>query len=290
MKRQGLINALLAVASTAALAAGLAACGDSSSSSTSAGTQTKPAGPPLKVSVDAGFPPFGLKDGTTITGFDADVAKMLGEKLGRPVQLTDIKFVNSIPAVQSGRVDMAFVGGFIDNKERRGQMDLVTYYNSLTGFVVPAGNPKGVRNFADLCGLRAASVKGAYLLDSLKKAGKQCEKDGKPGVKVSAFNDTPAAIVALKAGRLDAVTDALAFAEYYKQKTDGIDAVKAEDADPYIGAFGVNKGDPALSQAAAKAYAAALASGEVAKIGEKWGVTGEALLPDTKLNGKPVAP
>lgn len=62
----------------------------------------------LKIGVSATREPFAFSDGNgIITGCDAELARRIGIKLGRPIEFMDMKFSALIPALQSGKIDLA---------------------------------------------------------------------------------------------------------------------------------------------------------------------------------------
>jgi ABC-type amino acid transport substrate-binding protein len=61
---------------------------------------------PLKVGVTPIFPPVIYKEAGKLVGVEPDFARILGEELGRPVQLVEIKWEDQIPALVDGRTDI----------------------------------------------------------------------------------------------------------------------------------------------------------------------------------------
>jgi len=62
----------------------------------------------LKVGVSATREPFCFTDENgRITGYDGELARRISAKLGRPVEFSDMKFSALIPALQSGKIDLA---------------------------------------------------------------------------------------------------------------------------------------------------------------------------------------
>jgi polar amino acid transport system substrate-binding protein len=63
----------------------------------------------LKIGVSATREPFCFIDeNKRITGFDGELARRIAMELGRPVEFSDMKFSALIPALQSGKIDLAF--------------------------------------------------------------------------------------------------------------------------------------------------------------------------------------
>lgn len=72
----------------------------------------KEEGGTLRVAMTATFPPFEYVDSKTqkFTGIDVDIANYIAKKLGKKVEVTDMKFASLIPTLQSGRADMVISG------------------------------------------------------------------------------------------------------------------------------------------------------------------------------------
>jgi polar amino acid transport system substrate-binding protein len=84
----------------------------------------------LKIGVSAAREPFSFvdKDGR-VTGHDGELARIIGAKLKRPVEFSNMKFMALIPALQSGKVDL-IVSGMTATDERRKSIDFTDPYFS----------------------------------------------------------------------------------------------------------------------------------------------------------------
>jgi len=65
---------------------------------------------PLRVGVTASFPPMIYKEGGQLVGVEADLAKALGEELGRPVKLVEVNWEDQFTALTEGRTDIIMSG------------------------------------------------------------------------------------------------------------------------------------------------------------------------------------
>ena len=52
------------------------------------------------------FPPLVFQQGNQVAGIEADLARMLGEELGRPVKFVEMKWDEQIPALLEGKTDI----------------------------------------------------------------------------------------------------------------------------------------------------------------------------------------
>ena len=96
-----LTKKLLALGAAAMLALAAAGCGGSDK----ADAPKEAANGKLTIAINATFPPFeSVKEGThDYVGVDIDIARYIGQKLGKEVTFTDMKFASLVPTLQSGR-------------------------------------------------------------------------------------------------------------------------------------------------------------------------------------------
>ena len=66
----------------------------------------------LTVATSATFPPFEFQDSKTgtVQGFEIDLVKAVGAKMGRDVKIENIGFDAIIPGILSGTIDMGAAG------------------------------------------------------------------------------------------------------------------------------------------------------------------------------------
>ena len=68
---------------------------------------------------------FNLKE--KITGVEADLARLLGERLHRPVEFVELRWERQIPALMEGQTDIIMSGMSI-TKARRIRIDFTESY------------------------------------------------------------------------------------------------------------------------------------------------------------------
>jgi ABC-type amino acid transport substrate-binding protein len=64
----------------------------------------------LRVGVTSTYPPIIFRQGSQITGVEADLARLLGPRLGRPVYFTEIPWDQQIDALIAGKTDIIMSG------------------------------------------------------------------------------------------------------------------------------------------------------------------------------------
>lgn len=94
-------------------------------------------GTPLRIGVSATREPFSFVDDKgRITGHDGDLARLIAQRLNRPIEFQDMKFMALIPALQSGKIDL-IVTGMLESEERRKFVDFTQpYYANFQVLVV----------------------------------------------------------------------------------------------------------------------------------------------------------
>lgn len=124
-------------------------------------------GPVLRIGVSATREPFSFVDQAgRISGHDGDLARLLGARLGRPIEFTNVRFDALIPALQSGKVDL-LVTGMSATDERRKFVDFSdTYYTNklvLLARAAGAADPKGLelRTAQDVAELTVGVLQGS---------------------------------------------------------------------------------------------------------------------------------
>lgn len=86
-------------------------------------------GTPLKIGVSATREPLSFvnKDGR-VSGFDGELARIIGARLQRPVEFSNMKFMALIPALQSGKVDLIISGMTATNERKKSINFSLTYF------------------------------------------------------------------------------------------------------------------------------------------------------------------
>jgi polar amino acid transport system substrate-binding protein len=236
------------------------------------------------VAADPSYAPneFFDTDNKTIIGFDVDLGKALGKKLGVEFAFEKAGFDAIIPGISSGKYNLG-MSSFTDNTEREKVVDFVTYYTAGSSLMVKKGNPLGLKpDDLSLCGKKVAVEKGTVQLDELsatvddaKGLGgrtKKCKDGGKPAPVAQPYPDQAGANLALSTGRADAVLADSPVIDYAAKQSNGQFEVSgsAYDTAPYGIAVAKNLGQ--TKDAILQALKALQSEGTYSKILEKWGI------------------
>ncbi|MDF2235261.1 ABC transporter substrate-binding protein [Albimonas sp. CAU 1670] len=163
----------------------------------------------LKSALNAGYPPMEMLDPATneFTGFDVDLLKAVGDKLGFEVEYLNGAFEAMTPALQSGRVDIIW-SGFYDTPARREIFDFIDYLRAGAQFYSPVS--EGLESAADLCGKTITTSRGTSYPKTVETwSEKNCVANGKEPIEVIVDTDRGQQLTNLRTGRAVAAVQGL---------------------------------------------------------------------------------
>lgn len=162
-------------------AALLAGCGGSDSST-------------LKMITEASFPPYEFLRGREIVGIDVEICRTVAEKLGKGFQCETVDFDSVIPAVISGKADLA-AAGITVTEDRKKNVDFSIPYVK-TGIVVISRKSNPFTDVEQLkgrkIGVQSGTTSENYVVNDLKQEPERLRSPAE-------------AVAGLKAGRCDFV-------------------------------------------------------------------------------------
>lgn len=148
----------------------------------------------FKMITEATFPPYEFLRGQEIVGIDVEICRAIAEKLGRSFKAETVDFDSVIPAVISGKADIAAAGITI-TEDRKKNVDFSIPYVK-TGIVViyKKSNPfVGVDQLrGKKIGVQSGTTSETFVLEQL---GQEPERTRSPAE----------AVAGLKSGRCDFV-------------------------------------------------------------------------------------
>lgn len=168
------------------------------------------------------FPPYTIiqEDGT-VQGASADLAAAIGELWDVEIKHSTVDGLASIlTGMDSGRFDFS-IGPVGDFKERQEQNDFVDFVQEFVVFAVPAGNPEGISEIGDTCGLKVAVQAAGSAEKVIKEQAQKCADEGKETLEVMSFKDQPQSILAVRSGRADAFFSSQAPLTYFVEQSGG---------------------------------------------------------------------
>ena len=231
-------------------------------------TLARDAYPPLRVAVDAPYPPFAMVDKRgKLSGFDVDIANALCAELKRTCVIKSVPFDDIIPAIVAGDIDIGIAGMGV-TEERLKQVDFTDkYFRSLTIYIERKGivhslTPEGLKGLR--IGAQAGTMQEKYL---------RAHFNATSTIVTEPNHDT--VLTMLSKGQLDLVlVDGLAGYAFLKTEAgEGLETVGGplESADIMDSScIAVSKKQPELREAINKAIQDLRRSGEYGKINRKY--------------------
>ncbi|WAC28856.1 substrate-binding periplasmic protein [Ancylobacter sp. SL191] len=113
--------------------------------------------PPLRVGATLLNMPWEFYNAAgDVIGFEADLVRAIGDQLGRPVEITDLRFAELFTALQEGRIDIAISSLSITPERLKGFDFTQPYYRTTQALVVMRRSP--VRALGDLKDRRVSVI------------------------------------------------------------------------------------------------------------------------------------
>ena len=206
----------------------------------------------VKMITEATFPPYEFLRGHEIVGIDVEICRAIAQKLGREFSCETVDFDSVIPAVISGKADLAAAGITI-TEDRKKNVDFSVPYVK-TGIVViykKAGGFTGPEQLkGKKIGVQGGTTSETYVLNELKH---EPERSRSPAESVAA----------LKSGRVEFV---IADIDPAKNCVKGEADLAISDfitSEEY--AIAIKKGQPELLKTINETIAEVKADGRLAK-------------------------
>ncbi|WP_405420991.1 amino acid ABC transporter substrate-binding protein [Pseudonocardia alni] len=214
----------------------------------------------LRIGTEGTYSPFSFQgpDGQ-MTGYDVEVARAVGAKLGKEVEFVQTPWDSIFAALESKRIDLV-ANQVTVNDERKARYDLSTPYTVSEGVIVTRADDTAIRSLADLRGRTTAQSATSNWAEVARGAG----------ANVEAVEGFVQAVQLLKDGRIDAtVNDTLAVGEYEKSTGDRGVKVAGTTGDTSEQAFAARK-DSGLMPDVDRALAELRADGTLKQLSEKY--------------------
>ena len=204
----------------------------------------------LKMITEATFPPYEFLRGQEIAGIDVEICRAVAKKLNRPFKAETVDFDSVIPAVISGKADLA-AAGITVTEDRKKNVDFSIPYVK-TGIVVIYKKSNPFKNIEQLkgkkIGVQGGTTSETFGLEQLKQ---EPERSKSPAE----------AVAALKSGRVEFV---IADIDPAKNCVKGEADLALSDfitSEEY--AVAIRKGQPELLKAIDETIAELKASGQL---------------------------
>ncbi len=252
-----------AIIGTAAIVAALLFAGCGGSGNEQAASDGKPT--KIIAGLDDTFAPMGFRDDKgQLVGFDIDMAKAISKETGVDIEFKPIDWSSKETELNSGRIDCIW-NGLTMTPERKQKMDFTNpYMNNDQVYVVLKDSPiqsaeqlKG----KNLCGQEGSTGEAAIEANAnLKNSFKDFKL----------YPDFTSCYMDLDAKRMDAIIIDSVLANYYQEKAPGKYRTLPGVVVREQFGVGVKKGNTQLVNLLNEGMKKVIASGEAAKISQKW--------------------
>lgn len=165
-----------------------------------------PAQGTLRVGTEGVYAPFSFHDERSgeLTGYDVDVARAVGEKLGRPVEFVEIPWDAIFAGLDAERFDVV-ANQVTITPERKAKYDLSKPYAVGEGVIVTRADDHSIHTLAD--------VRGKVAAENATSNWSQIARDA--GARVETVEGFTQSITLLSQGRVDVViNDSIAVYAY----------------------------------------------------------------------------
>lgn len=213
----------------------------------------------IYVGTNAEFPPFEYLENGEITGFDMDLVHEIGKIVDADIKIVDMAFDGLLPALQMKKVDLV-IAGMTANEERMKTVSFTQPYYTASQVIIVKEGDSSIKSFADLKGKKVGVMLG-FTGDMVVS-----EIDG---VKIERFNAAYAGIMALQAGKVEAIVLDSEPAKNYVAQNKGLILADA-DAEQEEYAIAVRKNDKALLEKVEKALSEIKENGTYDKLIQKY--------------------
>ena len=213
----------------------------------------------LVMATNAEFPPYEYHEGDAIVGIDAEIAKLIADKLGMELKIEDVAFESIIPGVQAGKYDMGMAGMTV-NEERLQSVNFSdSYATGVQVVIVKEGG--SIASLDDIAGkkigVQTSTTGDIYASDDFGDEN------------VVKFDNGAAAVEALKSGKVDCVIIDNEPAKSYVAANEGLKILETEYAvEDYAICFA--KDNTELQEKVNAALKELIADGSVQKVIDKY--------------------
>ncbi len=222
------------------------------------------AAPVLRVGTEPTFQPFEFADAKTkeFVGYDMDMIRAAGKRMGYEVRISNMGFDGLIPALMTGNIDVIASGMTITPERAKKVSFTQPVYRSDQVLLIHKADAKNIRSEKDMQGKAVCSQIGTVGAELARAI---------PGAKLKAFNTVPDAYLELSNRGCDAVLLDRPVIEYFLKQKAARGFVEVSTGYPAEDmAFAVKKSNKKLQDALSKALSEMEQSGETAKIRAKW--------------------
>lgn len=237
----------------------------SSEATTETGANNTTSGEKIIIGLDDQFPPMGFRDeNNEIVGFDIDLAKAAGEKMGVDVEFQPIDWDSKELELNSGKINLIW-NGFSITDERKETMDFTEPYLD-NKMIIIVNEGSDIKTKADLAGKNVGIQDGSSAVDAVEKDDIHNDFSSMP-----TYDTNILALSDLEVGRIDAVVADQVVVKYYlSQNPDKKFVILDDDFGSEVYGVAAKKGNTELINKLQTAFDELSEDGTSAEISKKW--------------------
>lgn len=209
-----------------------------------------------------GFPPYQYRDGSRVTGFDADVARLVMTRLTYRCRFVQEPWDQILNQLRYGKLDL--VVGMEINTQREKYFDFTTPYMARQSVVFVDAQTSRVQRIEELFGQFIAGDRSSQIEQSWQELGIRTR------FRIRELDSKSASMALLKSGQVQAAIMPLEVGLSLARKQELTVRVLAEPRVDTPVAIAVQKGNEKLRRQLDDAVRELLASGEIAALYQRW--------------------
>lgn len=223
----------------------------------------------IVVGTSADYPPYEyIDDAGQFVGFDMDLVRAIGEKIGKKVKIVDMGFDTLIAGLQEKKIDVV-IAAMQASEERKQKVDFsISYHDIKDAILVKADSAIEIASVHDIARYKVASQTGTiqekWIQDNLVKTGKL------PAENYFSYERVDNAAMDIKAGRVDVLHIIADPATSLAEKNDLKIALITTETVSAGQSLAVTKGNTELLNAINKAIEALKTDGTLKKLMDQY--------------------
>ncbi|MBE9079191.1 transporter substrate-binding domain-containing protein [Romeria aff. gracilis LEGE 07310] len=225
----------------------------------------------LRVGLEAAYPPFAMRDGSEIIGYDIDLGQAMAETLGVEFEPVDTPWAGVIPSLYGEKFDLIF-GSMSYTPERVEKVAFsIPYTEASQAALIRVEDEGSIQSVDDLSG-KVLGIKlgspGEVLSKELEEKLKAEKGEGFAEIKI--YDDHPAAYLALGQGKVDAVLNTIStLGIVLRDQPEEFTVVRGFGQDNWAG-IAAREADTALVSFVDEELKRLKANGTLDELQEKW--------------------
>lgn len=230
----------------------------------------------LTVGSYTNYPPQIYVDSHThqVEGFDADLIRAIGQRLGLRVEIISLEFASLPEYVVNGDVDLA-ISAIPVTPSLQKKVQFVPYLQGGEALLVQQSNPLKITAVEELCGQRVGVKVDTLEQEDLTMQSENCKRNGKAPIVIAALADQQGVIQLLLKKQVVAVYQDAPQADYFMKQYPGHFELGGPITNTTIEGIAIRKDNSSLFQAVQRAMAAMHKDGSYHALIVKWGLLHE---------------